>query len=268
MLAATIWACAPSLSWADVDPCFNHADGALCNDGNPCTLNDRCQTGWCKGDVAANGTECTDGNLCTAMDRCISGLCVGQMVPEGSACDDNNMCTTGEICRGGSCTPQGNLNCNDSNACTAELCIPARGCVYTPLPMCPVDGGAGGTGGAGGAGGAGGMAGTGGGGMSGAGGGTTDAGFDGGFDASPDALVDAPVDARPDAADASAGGADASPGGVSYEVEGGAWFCGFVPHGQGQGAVPLLTALAWLVQRLRNAGKSKSGNARSAKAGK
>ncbi len=253
-----------------LDPCFNHADGALCSDQNPCTLNDTCQSGWCKGAVAPNGTDCTDGNLCTMMDRCVFGLCVGQTVPEGDPCDDGNMCTTGEACRRGLCTPQGNLQCNDNDPCTSEFCIPASGCVYSEVAMCmPPDAGAGGSGGggAGGSGGSGpgGSGGSGSGGTAGSGGGNgRDAGLDASDDApSFDALSDAPFADGAAGQDAQAGrdGGDASvadgsqlPDSVAYKVEGGAWLCAYRP-GPGSGSAwPLIVGLTWLWARARRRG--------------
>ncbi|MDX2020196.1 MAG: hypothetical protein SF187_08140 [Deltaproteobacteria bacterium] len=224
------------------DPCFNHADGALCNDGNPCTTNDICADGWCRGNVAPNGTDCTDGNLCTVMDRCVLGLCVGQIVPEGAACDDGNKCTTGERCTQGLCVPQGNLQCNDNNLCTQDLCLPAQGCVFNVVPMCMVpDAGSGGSGGqGGGGGGAGGQGGQ---------GGSSDAGFDATTDvASPDA--DVPLDGPADVAAAPDAGVPDAPTDapselIEYKVEGGALLCSMNAHPPGRpGAVTWLALVA------------------------
>lgn len=258
-LLAGPWA-APRAQAQFLDPCFSQDDGALCNDQNPCTLNDTCQAGWCKGVMAPNGSTCTDGNLCTEMDRCVFGLCVGQTLPEGAPCDDGNLCTVAEACRSGLCQPAGNLQCNDGDACTSELCIPAQGCVYTPLPMCmPPDGGVGGAGGTGGAGGMGGAGGAGGADDGGVDGGGLDGAADGGLDAAFDA--DAAHDASEDGA-ATDGAALDAPSVVeppiSYTVEGGAWLCAFRPHPGGQSALPLLVALLWVRRLARRSARGRA----------
>lgn len=236
-----------------LDPCAGHLDGALCSDGNPCTRNDTCQAGWCKGVVAADGTDCTDGNLCTAADRCVLGLCVGQTVPEGQACDDGNMCTTGELCSGGLCTPQGNLKCDDSNACTVDLCFPQQGCVFSPVvppvQCIPPDGGAGGQGGN--AGGAGGQ-GTGG---QGSQGGTSQP--DGGsFDGPLGDVADGPGGTGDGSLvfDAAGGTSDAAEPSIAYHVEGGAILCEMSPHARGRlGVLPWLGLAGLVFVRLRRA---------------
>lgn len=246
------------------DPCFGHADGALCNDGNPCSLNDVCQQGFCRGTLAPNGTDCTDGNLCTTLDRCVFGLCVGQTVPEGDPCEDGNMCTVGERCRRGLCTPESNLSCDDGNVCTNDLCIPNQGCVNEALAMCtPPDGGFGGQGGAGGGGmGGGGMGGSTpeDAGMSDAGDGDAGAGdaavpedaevpFDAPVALDADASFDAPT-----AEDALDAGIDGAPpfDPITYQVEGGALLCSFEPgRAVRTGAIPLSVGLAWVVARCR-----------------
>ena len=254
---------------ADVpDPCAGHADGALCNDANPCTRNDICQAGWCKGVVAADGTDCTDGNLCTTADRCVVGLCVGQTVPEGLSCDDGNMCTTGERCLGGSCAPEGNLRCDDSNVCTVDLCFPRQGCVFSPVEppsqsQCVTpDAGAGGQGGnTGGGGGQGGIGGQGGGiGGEGSEGGTSQP--DGGsFDGAVVDAADGPASNGGTGggslmSDATAGTADAADAldPIAYQVEGGAILCAMSPAARGRvGVFPWLGLVGMVLVGLRRA---------------
>ena len=54
--------------------------GSPCDDNNPCTANDRCQSGSCAG-TPADGTLCDDGNPCTQGDSCQAGICQGSMAP-------------------------------------------------------------------------------------------------------------------------------------------------------------------------------------------
>jgi Trypsin/Bacterial pre-peptidase C-terminal domain len=56
-------------------------NGQSCDDGNPCTTNDRCQAGACAGTSATNGTACDDGNPCTQSDSCQDGACSGSAAP-------------------------------------------------------------------------------------------------------------------------------------------------------------------------------------------
>ena len=149
-------------------------------DQNLCTAGDSCQGGTCRAGTAVdcsaackqcsrttgrcdgsnkdNNATCNDGNACTQRDRCNnSGTCVGQLPktcnpcnacdpadggckPAPGSCSDNNNCTT-DACSGGQCvgTPK---TCNDQNECTSDGCNMASGsCVFTPIPMCPADGG-------------------------------------------------------------------------------------------------------------------------------
>lgn len=46
-----------------------------CDDGDPCT-SDLFLDGACRHDTAPNGMPCDDGDLCTLGDRCVSGECV------------------------------------------------------------------------------------------------------------------------------------------------------------------------------------------------
>lgn len=125
--------CAPSASTTDWTP----SEGAACDDGDPCTLQDTCNGGLCKGkpiDCSSLGDACNlgvcvggactkspvpggcnDDNPCTTSDQCVAGLCVGT-VKDCSAWD--TPCTKG-VCQAGQCTSQ-NVSgpCNDQDACT------------------------------------------------------------------------------------------------------------------------------------------------------
>jgi hypothetical protein len=115
----------------------NLPSGSGCDDGNLCTIGERCDAyGLCGGATnRADGFPCDgDGNPCTT-DSCQAGACVvGPALPDGTDCNDGNSCTTGEACQGGSCVPaetlpDGNL-CVDGDACTLNdtcqggVCIP------------------------------------------------------------------------------------------------------------------------------------------------
>ncbi len=100
-------------------------DGAACDDGLYCTVNDTCTNGSCGGQpntCAAPGDVCLIGTCDEA-----SNSCVAVPGPNGIACNDNNLCTVNEACNNGVCTNGAPANqggaCNDGNACTGpDLC--------------------------------------------------------------------------------------------------------------------------------------------------
>ena len=133
--------------------CVYAPNSHACDDGNACTIGDSCSQGACVGGAAltcddhspctddscstATGCvhivlqgSCDDGNLCTSADRCVAGFCVG--TPEtGIPCDDGDACFTGEVCSGGVCyggTTE--LDCDDHNVCTEDLCDHQLGCYH------------------------------------------------------------------------------------------------------------------------------------------
>jgi hypothetical protein len=126
-------------------------DGAPCNDGLFCTINDTCNGGACKGDPnpcappnnpcligvcnentnsctttpGNNGAACDDGNLCTTGETCSNGTCGGgQATNEGVACDDGDGCTQGTTCENGACGSAANTitACIDNDTCCPANC--------------------------------------------------------------------------------------------------------------------------------------------------
>ena len=104
--------------------------GAPCDDGLFCNVNETCQNGSCgggqsnpcappggcyiascseNGDMCTavpgnDGAACDDLSNCTADTTCLNGACLnGQPANDGAVCDDGTDCTTGEICNGGAC---------------------------------------------------------------------------------------------------------------------------------------------------------------------
>jgi hypothetical protein len=100
-----------------------------CSDGNPCTV-DAClpQTGGCA-HTPSNGAVCNDGEPCTTADSCVLGVCQGG---KALVCDDGNACTADTCAAGKGCqfAAEGAGACDDQDACTADSCDPAAGCVH------------------------------------------------------------------------------------------------------------------------------------------
>lgn len=144
MTGAGVCVAVPGPECANSDPCVdslctpgegcvdvNGPDGAPCDDGDACTLEDQCGSGVCVG----MSVDCDDGNFCTA-DMCdnATGECFFLHVP--TTCDDGNSCTDGDKCFDGECTPGGTVVCDDFDACTQDSCDPATGCVFSLLQGC------------------------------------------------------------------------------------------------------------------------------------
>ncbi|WP_164490066.1 choice-of-anchor Q domain-containing protein [Runella sp. SP2] len=76
-----------------------------------------------------DGSSCNDGNPCTQTDACESGVCIGK---NPKTCDDSNACTT-DVCdrATGACVNTPKI-CSDNSECTVDACNPANGqCVFT-----------------------------------------------------------------------------------------------------------------------------------------
>jgi len=138
----------------DGDPCTTAAcqplqgcvqvfNTAPCDDGDFCTIGDRCAQGVC---VPGVRVECEDGNPCTDHLCAEDGSCVTLF--NSLPCDDGDPCTVGTMCVEGACvgTP---VACEDTgDACTVAVCEPFLGCVVrdadgaacTPDDLC-VEGG-------------------------------------------------------------------------------------------------------------------------------
>jgi hypothetical protein len=101
--------CAPN---ADDSAWTPLAPGAVCDDGNLCTVNDACAAeGTCRGSVK----PCTQGGECqTAACNVQTGACDYAPKPDNIACTNDSMACTDDVCIGGKC------NTIKSNACLIE----------------------------------------------------------------------------------------------------------------------------------------------------
>ncbi len=133
-------ACATSVCNATTGLCGTNVlgSGGLCSDGNACTTADACNSGVCLGVP----TLCDDGTACTTNGCDPANGCAYTPVPGTPVCDDKDPCTTGDVCSGGKCAGPTAVVCNDNNACTADLCQPGIGCLYTATSLGCDDGSA------------------------------------------------------------------------------------------------------------------------------
>ncbi|NMB75296.1 MAG: hypothetical protein GYA21_09215 [Myxococcales bacterium] len=108
-------------------------EGAACEDGKYCTVNETCQQGQCQGgtprDCSAAGGACVDGSCDESQQRC-----VGDPLPDGALCNDEDRCTENDACGGGVCsgTP---IDCSAlADDCHTAFCDGATGeCRVDPL---------------------------------------------------------------------------------------------------------------------------------------
>ncbi|MFO0759880.1 MAG: hypothetical protein U0359_25570 [Byssovorax sp.] len=120
----------------------DHCQGGSCTgDPNPCAPpDDVCKIGVCdenfKMCTVTNGNEggvCSDGNPCTINEKCQSGQCVGGVAGnQGQMCDDGNGCTMGTTCNNGVC---GNPGSQIQNCVSGDSCCPA-GCTLAQDADC------------------------------------------------------------------------------------------------------------------------------------
>ena len=126
-----------------------------CDDGNPCTSG-ACEQGACVY-AALDGEPCEDGDLCSEGDVCAgevctmgtikdcasgdpcrlgfcdasTGSCGSQVMADNTPCTDGNICSLGDRCVAGSCEGTSEMTCDDGNPCTADMCNPQAGCIFT-----------------------------------------------------------------------------------------------------------------------------------------
>ncbi len=134
-----------------------------CDDGNPCTIGDRCNgSGACKGTTLSCNNPPSQCHQPTG--TCTNGACTYAFKTPGSACNDGDNCTIGEVCGGnGTCgggsvcvTPNqcqtgpgtcvagvcnyspknGGTYCSDNDACTSEACNGMGACTVYYQTQC------------------------------------------------------------------------------------------------------------------------------------
>lgn len=98
-------------------------EGAGCEDGSACTMDDVCVAGACVGTALV----CTDANACTDDGCDVAGGCV--FTANTAPCDDASVCTTGDTCAAEICSGAA-IACTDGNPCTDDGCDAVAGCVF------------------------------------------------------------------------------------------------------------------------------------------
>lgn len=138
-IEVTVGECAPGGAdpvCDDDNPCtddFCDASGscahlpniALCDDGDLCSVFDRCSGGACSG----TPLDCDDGSSCTD-DRCDEGACVHEPRSSGR-CDEGSLCTHDDRCDDGVCVGT-EVVCPGAGPCADTRCEPRTGCELVP----------------------------------------------------------------------------------------------------------------------------------------
>jgi hypothetical protein len=131
------WTCDPAAG------CLSTFTTAACEDGNVCTVNDRCSQGVC---VSGGPNPCDDQSDCT-LDSCLPGLgCQNADRGNGTACAlaGINQCQRGEclskVCRAASIqsTPQNPYVCDRGGSCRQGYCA-SGSCLSLPGQTCTFD---------------------------------------------------------------------------------------------------------------------------------
>lgn len=120
-------ACRPAISTTSWS---NRASGTSCDDGNPCTLNDTCDSsGLC---VSGAPRICPQSEQCqTGVCNVSTGQCGVQNDPNGSPCNDGNACTQSDSCQNGACVGANEVLCSDPGQCRSAACNPSTGSCVT-----------------------------------------------------------------------------------------------------------------------------------------
>lgn len=115
-------------------------DDTPCDDGDSCTVNDKCWSGIC---VSGLGKDCShEDDACNVGVCDADGTCTKMYKANGTSCTTTNMCEEQAFCTSGVCTGQ-RKTCHDNNPCTIDRCVDDVGCMIqynftsgTCLPGC------------------------------------------------------------------------------------------------------------------------------------
>ena len=122
--------CIPTLCEPTTGACepAPKVDGAICDDDDPCTLDDVCTTAVCGGTPAT----CDSPGACLEAEcNSETGACDPIPAHESEPCDDGNACTDVDACAAGQCGGVA-VDCVDDNPCTDSTCDETSGCSFLP----------------------------------------------------------------------------------------------------------------------------------------
>jgi hypothetical protein len=96
-----------------------------CDDNNPCTQTDTCQSGVCAGSnpKACSSDDCHDA-YCDPNDN---GICKELPKPDNSICNDHDACTLVDTCQSGTCSGTNPKLCPKLDACHIGHCVSDTG---------------------------------------------------------------------------------------------------------------------------------------------
>ena len=142
-------------------------NAAVCEDGNLCTLNDKCiagkctsgkaltcaaldqchdigscdtKTGMCSNPNKTDGAACSDGDKCTQTDGCKAGKCLGAnpvvCLAQGVCYDAGSCDSASGVCSASTKKTDG-ATCDDKNPCTLDDACSNGVCGSPKLVKCP-----------------------------------------------------------------------------------------------------------------------------------
>ena len=126
--------------------CLDKEDGDQCNGTLYCDMSSQDPANWQCVLAPDSIVVCDDSqDTVCRQAQCIpqSGTCFLASINEGGQCDDADKCTTIDSCQNGACVGAGQLNCDDGDPCTIDLCSKTTGCLHQPAPEGSPCGGAG-----------------------------------------------------------------------------------------------------------------------------
>lgn len=119
-------------------PVWDAFVGDECDDGNPCTLEDSCDShGICFGSkpkVCVTNLTCKQ-STCNQEAAPGTDPCIVDWKDEGGSCDDLDVCTMLDQCLGdgeGMTCAGEPVECTSANSCETGSCVPGVGCVFEP----------------------------------------------------------------------------------------------------------------------------------------
>ena len=133
---AQIRGCAERTRCTEGDRCnpagAEEPNGTICDDQDPCTVNDTCNEGFCTGtpkDCSAKDGPCQVGK-CVVQNG--QATCIAEPRDPGTNCNDGDACTVATCNDSGSCTVDSQVSCDDMNPCTTDSCDADQGCINQP----------------------------------------------------------------------------------------------------------------------------------------